>query len=559
MAADQPPFFPERQKLTGVVWGIESLARQSGTDVSGQFTHREFEQTLAAPVRILVIGAVNSGKSSLINALFQTDLAEVCNLPTSPEILFHASEQRAQTIKLPGNDQIVPHGNTGTLDEFLVIDTPGASRLSNEQHKRVISLLSDTDLILAVLPTSDPWSPGVWDLIEKTPPGRLHHLTLVLQHADLREADDIKVMKGHLAILAKKRCGKVLPVFPIALPGPPHSRRGVIELWNRLLTSLGNRSESVELLALWKRKATDALHEIDRSIDGFDSRLSKQTRFLNQAQAHIEEIKAHFTSQLGPAMEELATTLTAEGRLVARSLRKRLAVVPSMFRVFGRDKTASHVGKEFTERLTAVVRLNGSEDAVEIVRACKEHWSDTKENASRDGVALKIDQKSFDQLINTAGSHFVESLDEAISTRIEALNLRNKMVKLLRRRNRALGSFAATSLVCFMLGGITGSLSMPWVPYLCCILGLAFTLGGAYTAWKSRPKIIDSFLAHQAVACSNFTERLREGYESAVHGMFRDYSMTLSPILDDVKTKEAEVRPLQKRWQELYLLLRAID
>ena len=198
-------------------------------------------------------------------------------------------------------------------------------------------------------------------------------------------------------------------------------------------------------------------------------------------------------------------------------------------------------------------------DGAEVVDACSDHWDDLGERVKTNmGVDLKT-ESPIEETLGTARKRFVTRLGRAARQGIGNLKVRNQLDKELRRRNLALKSFMFMTLVLTIGGASSGALGVPWLPAILCSFAGLFLLGGILTAWATRKTITRDFQQRLLDTCGAFASTLHSDYEEALRIVFRDYAASLTNVRTHLAREKLAIEPRLKRWQELFLTLKAIE
>ncbi len=563
-------YFATRERLAEVMRGVAALGTETGTDLAGRLSLQEIDKGLGAPFLFVVSGEVNAGKSSLINGLFGRDLCQVNILPETNHILWYRYGETAHDI------QITPELKEcfrpiGFLRDFNLIDTPGTNSIAQGHQEITARFLPSADLILFVFPVTNPWGAATWNLISELTPECLKRVVFIVQQADQRDPVDIEVIRGHMADLSVKRIGHVPPIFAVSGKIAYEAKRttpfaaarfkasGYQELEHFISKKVCSSPERNAALETWRSQAASALHIVEDHIETQTHTLNNQGRFLDTIEREIDGIRERFVSRLTSHLTGVAEVFETEAVWVSQLLHRRLAPTPSILRLFTGDRTGPEMESVFIGRLQAAVEAVAEKDGVEVVEYCRRHWDKL---GVRVYEAMAVELTTADPIDNTLGtarSRFIQRLGRSARQGIGNLKVRNQLDKELRRRNVALRSFTFTTLLLTTAGATCGALSIPWIPAVLCGLACIFLTGGLLAAAVTRRAITAEFRKRLLDTCGGFATTLRSDYEEALRIVFQDYVSSLTEVRTHLAREKLAIEPRLKRWQDLFLTLKAIE
>jgi len=422
-----------------------------------------------------------------------------------------------------------------------------------------------------VFPVSNPWGAATWDFISRIPNHSLERVVFIVQQADQRDSNDIEVILGHMADLSMKRIGHAPPIFAVsgklaceAKRAAPLARdrlnaSGYPALEDFISKSVCQSPTRRKALETWRCQAASALRVVEDRIEDQTREINSQSRFLEQLEREIDEIREKFLTRLPHHLTNVAEVFETEGIWVTKLLRKRLRALPSIIRLFTGDRTGPDMESIFIERLQSAVEAVAEKDGREVADACQTHWHNLGERVkSAMGVALNTTHP-IDETLATAKQRFVARLGSAARQGIGNLKVRNQLDKELRRRNLALKSFVFMTLVLTIAGAVCGALATPWLPLILCALASLFLAGGIMAAWVTRSAITRDFQYRLLDTCGAFASTLHSDYEEALRVVFRDYTDSLGEVRTHLAREKIAIEPRLRRWQDLFLTLQAIE
>ena len=562
--------FATRERLSEVIRGIAALAEETGTELENLLSEAGEQMDLDSPWLMVVSGEVNADTPSFIHGLVGQDLGPENASPKSALIRWfrHGLETRNDTRS--SNLEICERP-VDFLRRFSLVEVPSAQVGSQIQLDNTTHLLPRADLIFMVFPASNPWGAATWNAIATFPPETLEKTVLVLQQSNPCESSDLEVITGHVADLAVKRIGRVLPLFTVSGKLASEAKRasspavesyqasGYVELERFIGQRIRESQNRRQALKVWYERAASAIRCIDDQIESQGRALGDHGRFLDTIEREIDDIREYFIARLPLHLVGVAEVFQLETIGIAKVLRWRLAVIPSIYRLFAADRTGVSIESLFIERLQAAVEVVAENDGAEVVLHCKRHRQ-TLDARARE--TMGIDLKNADQLeevLDISKIHFKQHLAGAARHGVYDLRVRRELEKQIRRRNSELQSFVIGVLISTAAGGITGALGVPWLPFACC--GLAGFLGLVciVKAYSTRRTIEREFQRRLLDACDEFATMLRSDYSEALRRVCQDYASSLSEVRSHLFREKHVLAPRLKRWKELVLTLKALE
>ena len=307
------------------------------------------------------------------------------------------------------------------------------------------------------------------------------------------------------------------------------------------------------------RSAAAALRTVEDRIEEQTRGINSHTRFIGDVEREIDDIREKFVDRLPRHLASVAQVFQTEAVWGTRLLRRRLQALPSIIRLFSGDRTGPEMESLFIQRLQSAVEDVAEQDGGEVANACHAHWLDLGQRVkSVMGVDLTATEP-IEETLATAKKRFVTRLGRAARQGIGNLKVRNQLDKELRRRNLALKSFVFMTLVLTIAGATCGALDVAWLPLILCGLAALFLTCGIMAAWATRKSITRDFQQRLLDTCGAFASTLHSDYEEALRIVFRDYAASLANLRTRLAREKLAVEPRLRRWQELFLTLKAIE
>ena len=352
MVADE--YFDLRSRLGAALFSLGRVADLAGLKPSRMPIVKSLVEGLRDPFVFVVAGEVNTGKSTLLNALFGEEFCPSSVLPETQHIhYFRYGRTPCRTAISAVLEEIeLPHS---FLRDFHVVDTPGVNSIAEGHELITGEFIPRADAVLYCFPATNPWSAASWEFLEHIHRDWLKKIVLVLQQADLRTPEEITAITEHMQAITRQRLGVELPVYPVSA---------------RL--ALLARTSGVDKVRLLAASAFPAFErQLTQLIAGATPRLAKLITACSAGQAMLAEVQASLATT-SAALTELTHLQQSARSSVAAAVgetRQQGADVAVALRRAWDAASSATLGGGLAERLALPGLLLGRDPTAETIES----------------------------------------------------------------------------------------------------------------------------------------------------------------------------------------------
>ncbi|MEM9237627.1 MAG: dynamin family protein, partial [Verrucomicrobiota bacterium] len=423
MAGDR--YFSGRDRLLSCFERIEHLARASGVEPRDD-DGEDAPGRLRAPLQIVALGEVNAGKSTLLSALAGAEICTAGPLPITTRTISYEYGEREHDKEDAGG-WVVADRPLDYLKHFELVDTPGSNSGWKDQVVADMPRFERADLILMVFPASNTWTASTWDLISMVGEEALDRVALVIQQADTKSLEDLKVIRGHMTELCLKKVGRELPILAVAAQlaleakiSPTTARKGWsasgFSVFEEFVSNeVCNSAYRAHLIGRTSQEAARRLREIEDVIDKQRRSMSDDGWFLAGLEREVEKLRDLVLESSGETLAGARGRYEAEVGHLSRIIGRTMGMVPTLLRLFIGDTTPAKVEAKFAARLQSAIRDFAQLDAGRLLEECEGHWNEVRprvvERMGSDPEASSVSGEARERVI----AKFEGRLDQSVS------------------------------------------------------------------------------------------------------------------------------------------------
>lgn len=307
-------YFELRSKLGTDLHILQGLVRDLSGDAEASAIIDNLIAGLRDPFVFVVVGEVNVGKSTFLNALFGQDFSRTGVVPTTDKIVFFKYGAEPSTVSLTPTLQEV-HVPCEFLRDFHIVDTPGTNSIENEHQQITERFVPNADLVIFAFSAMNPWGASAWQFLEKVHRQWMRNVVFVLQQCDLRSAEEIQVIVDYMAQLSKQRFGREFPLFAVSAKKAYLARSsgvdrdrlmaesGFVPLEEHISQTVTKNLSRIAKLTSAQRYGRQILDHLEQRVQASAGAAERKRQLIDQLQSERAVQGERTLQRLGPALE----------------------------------------------------------------------------------------------------------------------------------------------------------------------------------------------------------------------------------------------------------------
>jgi GTPase SAR1 family protein len=311
-------YFELRSRIGTDLLALAAALHESGGDAESAAILDNLIASLKEPFVFVVVGEVNVGKSTFLNALFGQDFSSTGVVPTTGKILFFRHGEKHSVVPVtPTLDEV--YAPVDFLRDFHIVDTPGTNSVENEHQLITERFVPIADLVIFVFSAMNPWGASAWQFLEKVHREWMRHVIFVLQQSDLRSPEEIQVITDYMGQLTRQRFGRDFPLFAVSAKKAFLARNAGIER-ERLLQDSGFHALEAHISSIVRHNAArlnklaSTMRLARQVLDGMRERSVAAMHLAKRKTTVLQELQTERELQVDRTLKKILPALDATER-----------------------------------------------------------------------------------------------------------------------------------------------------------------------------------------------------------------------------------------------------
>jgi GTPase SAR1 family protein len=564
-------FFDLRSRIGTALFSLAKIAPEAGTDAEQAAMIENLVNTLKDPFVFVVVGEVNVGKSTFLNALFSADITKTGVIPTTDKILFfkHGPQLKRVPITRTLEEVFLP---VDFLRDFHIVDTPGTNSIENEHQEITERFVPMADLVLFVFSAMNPWGASAWQFLEKVHRRWMRHVVFVLQQCDLRTDDEIAAILDYMRQLCRQRFEREFPIFPVSAKKAYLARSGGLD-HDRLMAESGfpglesHISRTIGGSGQRLGKLSNALHSAGGVLAAASKRSGtkiaareEKARALRQLEYELMQSEDRTTTKLSSAIEATENDFERECAVILTRVGEEFTTAAALRSVPGEKRSVTGMESGLLERLRSgsIDRWTGAaviveDDVCSAASRLSERMSEDLKVQMRDELRPDPDFWQGQRF------RFVSHVEELLQASVHQLGIERALEPVLVKTRKTAAIFVLAALVTLIGATVLGVLQYWMLAGAVLVGGVVFSAMTWAVCSRALAGARLATVERLAAARPELRTRLASHLHGEVRNLYDSFTQFLLPTREKLAEQEARQTALQTQLHAMEQAFHGLD
>jgi small GTP-binding protein len=564
-------FFDLRSRIGTALYSLAQLATEAGLEAEHAKMLENLVGTLKDPFVFVVVGEVNVGKSTFLNALFASEITKTGVVPTTDKILFFKYGQKLRRFPVSRTLEEV-HAPVDCLRDFHIVDTPGTNSIENEHQEITERFVPMADLVIFVFSAMNPWGASAWQFLEKVHCEWMRNVIFVLQQCDIRTDEEVAAIIDYMRQLCRQRFQREFPIFPVSAKEAYLARSSGLDrdrllaksgyppLETHISRAIGSSGQRLAKLATALQAAGGVLSAIASRSGGKATVREDKSAALREIEREVGQAEERTNGRLVPGIEAAEADFVRESGIVLEQVRGRLTTGAALGAVIREKRSFAGLEESLADQLHAGGAERWSHAAVIIeddVCAAADRLSDRVMKELK--VQLRDELRPERPFWDAQRQHFVARVEEVIHGSVQRLQLERLLQPAL-VQTRKMARNMLLLVVLALIGAIVLAVQGEWLVAGAAVAAggviatvMGFSCGGALR--RARETVETAVTAVGPEMRGQVTGQIRD----EVRNLYDSFNRILQPTRDKLAEQETRHTSLQSQIQAMELIFKALE
>jgi GTPase SAR1 family protein len=564
-------FFDLRSRVGAALNALAKLAPEAGANAEHAAMLENLVTTLKDPFVFVVVGEVNVGKSTFLNALLAAEITQTGVIPTTDKILFFKHGPQLKRFSVSRTlDEV--HAPVDCLRDFHIVDTPGTNSIANEHQEITERFVPNADLVIFVFSAMNPWGASAWQFLDKVHRHWMRHVIFVLQQCDLRTEEEIAAILDYMRMLCRQRFDREFPIFPVSAKKAYLARSGGLDR-DRLMAESGflplesHISQAIGSTGQRLGKLTAALHTaggvLSAAATSTGSRFAareEKSRVLREIEYELMQAEDRTHSKLAPGIEATELDFERESGVTLARVRGSFTAGAALRSVFREKRTVTGLERSLLEhvRATSIERWSNASKIIEDdITTTAERLADRMTTDLK--VQMRDELQPDPEFWQLQKQHFVNRVDEVLQRSVEKLELERSLQPMLSQTRKAAAGMVFVALLS-LAGAMVLGLQKHWM-YMGLVIGGGLVISGVlwFMCIRALKRTKLATAERLAAAKPELRSHLASQLYDEVRSLYEHFTRILQPTRDKLTEQETRHAALQSQLRAVEQTFHGLD